>query len=50
MLDDLKQGTSIILDRYAYSGVAFTSAKGLNFEWCKNSDKGLPKPDIVFFL
>ncbi len=44
------KGTNIILDRYAYSGVAFTSAKGLDLEWCKNSDKGLPKPDIVFFL
>ena len=24
--------------------------KGLSIDWCKNCDKGLPKPDIVFFL
>jgi len=22
----------------------------LDFEWCKSHDKGLPKPDIVFFV
>ena len=22
----------------------------MNLQWCKNSDIGLPKPDIVFFL
>lgn len=24
--------------------------KGLNYNYCKNPDKGLPKPDKVFFL
>lgn len=28
-------GTSLIVDRYSYSGVAFSSAKGLDVEWCK---------------
>jgi len=46
----LGQGTFVILDRYAYSGVAYSSAKGLSINWCKNCDKGLPKPDIVFYL
>ena len=40
----------MILDRYCYSGVAYSSAKGLSLDWCKNSDIGLPKPDIVFYL
>lgn len=31
----LKGGTTLILDRYSYSGVAFSCAKGLGFEWCK---------------
>lgn len=22
----------------------------MDFEWCKNGDKGLPKPDIVFYI
>ena len=33
----LKSGTSLIVDRYSYSGVAFSSAKGLDIEWCKVS-------------
>jgi dTMP kinase len=31
----LREGVSLIVDRYSYSGVAFTAAKGLPFEWCK---------------
>lgn len=31
----LKTGTTLIVDRYSYSGVAFSSAKGLGDEWCK---------------
>nr|QES95437.1 thymidylate kinase [Philasterides dicentrarchi] len=46
----LNEGKFIILDRYAYSGVAFSSAKGLDLQWCKSSDVGLPKPDLTFFL
>lgn len=47
----LQSGTSLIVDRYAYSNVAYTSAKSqIDFEWCKFSDIGIPKPDIVFFM
>lgn len=28
-------GTSLIIDRYSYSGVVFSAAKGLDVEWCK---------------
>jgi dTMP kinase len=47
---ELKSGTTIIVDRYSYSGVAYTSAKGLDFEWCKSPEKGLLKPDLVVYL
>eukprot|EP01025_Chloroclados_australasicus_P069752 TRINITY_DN988_c0_g1_i2.p1 TRINITY_DN988_c0_g1~~TRINITY_DN988_c0_g1_i2.p1 ORF type:complete len:340 (+),score=37.74 TRINITY_DN988_c0_g1_i2:78-1097(+) len=53
MLKKLRQGTTLILDRYAYSGVAFSSAKrkeGLSLEWCKAPEVGLPSPDVVFFM
>jgi len=53
MLDKLQQGTTLVVDRYAYSGVAYTSAKhvpGLDVEWCRAPDQGLPAPDIVIFL
>ncbi|XP_059059209.1 thymidylate kinase [Achroia grisella] len=46
----LEQGTSLIIDRYCFSGVAYSAAKGLDLNWCKSPDVGLPKPDKVFFL
>jgi dTMP kinase len=49
---ELASGTTIVLDRYAYSGVAFTAAKGkgLTLEWCKAPDAGLLAPDLTLFL
>lgn len=53
LVDTLARGTNIICDRYAYSGVAFTSAKTaedrssmsggeLTLDWCMGGDVGLP--------
>ncbi|TDG50198.1 hypothetical protein AWZ03_003414 [Drosophila navojoa] len=47
---DLMAGTTIICDRYAYSGVVYSVAKGLDFDWCWAPDLGLLKPDVVFYL
>lgn len=46
----INEGTTIIADRYAYSGVAYTTAKGYDLDWCKGPDKGLPIPDMVIYL
>ncbi|XP_077205172.1 thymidylate kinase [Paroedura picta] len=47
----LNQGITLVVDRYAFSGVAFTSAKeNFSLEWCKQPDAGLPKPDLILFL
>ena len=54
----LRQGTTVVCDRYAYSGVAFSAAKVddatgepvLDLEWCQAPDRGLPAPDCVIFL
>lgn len=38
MLKALNAGRTLVVDRYAYSGAAFTAAKqlpGLDLEWCK---------------
>ncbi len=38
MLAALQAGTTLVVDRYSYSGVVFTSAKqlpGLDLAWCK---------------
>lgn len=50
MESKLKRGITLIVDRYAYSGVAFSSAKGLDIEWCKAPDRGLLAPDLVLYL
>lgn len=46
----LAQGSTIICDRYVYSGVAYSSAKGLDVNWCKSVEADLPRPDFVFYL
>lgn len=38
MLAALQRGTTLVVDRYAFSGVAFTAAKGtagLDLDWCR---------------
>ena len=61
LAETLAAGTNVVCDRYAYSGVAFTSAKRaedrssmsggeLSLEWCMSPDVGLPAPDAVIFL
>lgn len=46
----LRDGVTLIVDRYSYSGVAFSAAKGLDLEWCKAPETGLLKPDLVLLL
>ncbi|XP_037763999.1 thymidylate kinase isoform X1 [Chelonia mydas] len=49
--EKLNQGITLVVDRYAFSGVAFTSAKeNFSLDWCKQPDVGLPKPDLILFL
>jgi len=50
LVSDLNAGTTIVCDRYAFSGVAYTAAKGLDFAWCQAPDIGLPTPDGIFYL
>lgn len=51
MRDMLTSGTTIVVDRYAYSGVAYTAAKKVApLSWCKAPDVGIPRPDRVFYL
>lgn len=47
----IESGITLIVDRYSYSGVVFTSAKQcIDFKWCCGTENGLPKPDLVLFL
>lgn len=51
--DSLESGATVICDRYAFSGIAFSAAKnaaGMSYEWCRGPDITLPAPDITLFL
>ncbi|KAK9826824.1 hypothetical protein WJX81_004382 [Elliptochloris bilobata] len=53
LLAALAAGRTLVVDRYAYSGVAFTAAKrlpGLDLAWCQAPDRGLPAPDAIIYL
>ncbi|CAI5971719.1 unnamed protein product [Closterium sp. NIES-65] len=44
------EGTTLVVDRYSFSGIAFSAAKGLDVHWCKSTEVGLPAPDVVIYL
>lgn len=51
--DALNQGTTLIVDRYSYSGACFSAAKGvegMDLKWCFEGESGLPAPDVVIFM
>lgn len=53
MLDELQSGTTIVIDRYSFSGAVYSAAKenqNLSLEWAWNPEIGLPQPDLVLFL
>ena len=53
MREKLLQGINLVVDRYVYSGVAYSSAKrvpGMDLSWCFGVERGLLKPDLVIFL
>ncbi|KAK0668080.1 thymidylate kinase-domain-containing protein [Cercophora samala] len=49
----LSQGTTVICDRYYYSGIVYSAAKHnplLPLSWARSPEVGLPRPDLVLFL
>ena len=47
----IPDSTTVILDRYVFSGCVYTAAKGqLTIEWCLQQEQYLPKPDLIFFI
>lgn len=48
--DTLQAGKNIVCDRYWYSGVAYSAAKGMDFEWCRTADQHLLQPDLIIYL
>ena len=48
--EKLNEGITLLVDRYCYSGIVYSAAKGLDWYWCRSPDVGLLCPDIVFYL
>lgn len=47
----INQGTTVVVDRYSYSGIAYSAAKsGMDIKWCSEMEVGLPRPDLVIYL
>ncbi|GES65715.1 thymidylate kinase [Aspergillus terreus] len=50
---DVANGTTVIVDRYSYSGAVYSAAKGnpsLSLGWAWQPEVGLPRPDLCLFL
>lgn len=50
---DIEAGTTVVIDRYYYSGCVYSAAKGdasLGLAWARQADEGLPRPDVCIFL
>ena len=50
ILEALRSGKTIILNRYYQSNLVYGLANGLNFEWLSILDKGMPKEDVTIVL
>jgi dTMP kinase len=51
--DKIAAGTTVVVDRYYYSGCVYSAAKQnptMTLEWCREPEVGLPRPDICLFL
>lgn len=51
--DRINAGTTVIIDRYSYSGCVYSAAKevkGMDLAWCRQPEVGLPRPDLCLFL
>ena len=50
MEEKLYNGYNIICDRYIFSGIAYSLANGLDYNFCLNTEQYLIKPDLIFYF
>lgn len=51
--EHIRAGTTVVIDRYSYSGAVYSAAKqipAMDLQWCRQPEVGLPRPDICLFL
>jgi dTMP kinase len=49
ILPALREGKTVISDRYSHSTVAYGMALGLDSDWLKEMNRSFPKPDATVF-
>ncbi len=53
ILEAIADGTTVIIDRYSFSGAVYSAAKenpDISLDWAWYPEIGLPQPDLVYFL
>lgn len=50
MRETLEAGTDLVVDRYSFSGVAYSMARGLSGDWAEGVEEGVVMPDVMFVL
>ena len=53
ILESIENGTTVIVDRYSFSGAVYSAAKDnpdLSLDWAWYPEIGLPRPDLGYFL
>ena len=51
MKELLQSGHTLVVDRYAYSGIAYSVAKkSIPLAWACHPDVGLPAPDVILYF
>ena len=50
LCDMIAENDVVILDRYFYSGLAYSIGHGVDRDWCQQIDSKLPEPDCVIYL
>lgn len=48
--DEINSGTTVLLDRYSHSGIAYGAAKRMDPSGCAEREAGLPRPDVVVLV
>ena len=49
-LRELLTTQDVVLDRYIYSGIAYSVAQGISKDWCLSKEEALIKPDKILYL
>lgn len=53
IVNDIKEGITVVIDRYYHSGIVYSAAKNnpsLSLQWARKPEEGLPRPDLCLFL